>query len=303
MPVSRIKIHPEGPEFSRIAQGLWRITEWDMPLVELKRFINSCLELGLTTFDQADIYGDYQAETVFGQVLRDQPQWREKMEIVTKCGIKLVSNNRPGHQIKSYDTSADHIRQSVDRSLQNMNTDYIDLLLIHRPDPFMDPDDTARGLSDVVASGKVRCVGVSNFLPHQYELLASRLDIPLVTNQIEFSVFQLDPLLDGTVVHSQKRGFSPMAWSPFGGGQVFTGGGQKGVSLRPTLTRIGQELGDYNLGQVALAWILAHPVKFVPILGSGQINRIHTFIQAEKIDLPREVWFGIYQAALGREVP
>lgn len=303
MPVSQIKLTGNGPSFSRITQGMWRLKEWNYSADELLSFINSCIELGITTFDNADIYGDYTCEALFGNALKLDSRIRDKIQIVTKCGIKLRSQNRQEHKIKSYDTSRSHIIKSVDNSLKMMNTDYIDLLLIHRPDFFMNADETAGAFSQLKNEGKVLHFGVSNFLPHQFDLLSSRLDFQLVTNQIEASVINLEMFENGTVDHMQKLRVPPMAWSPFGGGRLFSEDTGQMKRLNNTLQNIAGEFDNASADAIALAWLLNHPVNFIPILGTGKIDRIKNAVSAEKIKLTAEQWYMIWSASKGFEVP
>lgn len=303
MIVSRTHLYPNGPTVSRLAVGFWRLAQWGMNPAERLTLVEHCLDAGLTTFDHADIYGGYTCEALFGEALTLNPALRHKMELVTKCGIKLVSEKRPNHSFHCYDTSKEHIITSVENSLRALRTDYIDLLLIHRPDPFMDADDTAAGLTAVIQSGKVLNIGVSNFTPSQFDLLASRLSFPLATNQIELSVLYMTPLHDGTLDHCQKLRVAPMAWSPFGGGRLFTAQDEQAAQVRHMLTQIGQELGGATVDQVALAWLLAHPAHIIPVLGSGNWERIQQTITAESLPLSREQWFRIWTASAGHEVP
>ena len=213
MPVSRIQLSPDGPSFSRFVMGYWRLMDWGLSTNALVDFIQAGIELGITTVDHADIYGSYRVEARFGEALARAPDVREQIEIVTKCGIALVDPERPHHCIKHYDTSAAHIQASVERSLRNLHTDYVDLLLIHRPDPLMDADQVAEAFVTLQAAGKVRHFGVSNFSPRQLELLQSRLPFPLVTNQLELSPYNLAPLWNGALDQCQQRRIAPMAWS------------------------------------------------------------------------------------------
>lgn len=300
---NRIKISSEGPEFSRMAHGLWRLKDWNKSPAEIEEMINACLQLGITTFDHADIYGDYNCESLFGDALAQSSVRREDIELVTKCGIKLVSKNRPEISIKHYDTSASHIIDSVESSLKNLRTDYIDLLLIHRPDPLMNAGEVSEAFSRLKKSGKVLHFGVSNFLQSQFELLVSRMDVPLVTNQIEFSVLNMEMQDNGVLDMCQRMKISPMAWSPLGGGRLFGENTERIVRLRNALQDIGDELGDFSIDQVALAWILNHPARFVVVLGTGNIDRIRKAVEAEEIKLTREQWFFIWNASLGHEVP
>lgn len=301
--VPRIALSKHGPDVSRIVHGLWRLAEWNKSKREVLDLIHNCLQQGITTFDHADIYGDYTCEGQFGSALADAGIDRSTIQLVTKCGIKLISANRPQHKMKCYDTSCSHIMASVENSLRCLHTDYIDLLLIHRPDPLVDPREVNEAFLRLRQSGKVHSFGVSNFLPSQFELLASKLDVPLVTNQIEYSVMNLDAHADGSIDLCQKLEICPMAWSPLGGGRLFRDDSARGRRVRETLTRIGRDLGGASIEQVAIAWILRHPVKFVPVLGTGNVDRIKKAVQAMEIELSSDQWFEIRRDSLGQDVP
>lgn len=303
MTISRIKLAPKGPEVSRLVFGVMRLAEWQLSRVELLAFIKTLLEMGLTTFDHADIYGDYTCEQLFGEAVGNSSSLREKTELVTKCNIKLVSPNRPEHTIKHYDTSRAHIIASAERSLKNLRTDYLDVLLIHRPDPLMNPDEMAEAFTRLREAGKVLYFGVSNFSPAQFDLLQSRLDFPLVTNQIELSVMQLKALHDGTVDQCLQRRISPMAWSSLGGARLFTGDSEQAVRLRTALAEVGQAHGGASIDQVALAWLLRHPANIAPILGTGNLRRVKSAAQSESLTLSREQWFAVWRASTGGDVP
>lgn len=303
MTVSQINMSPGGPQLSRLALGLWRLDSWDLSDAGLLDLILASLDQGITTFDHADLYGGYTCEGLFGRALALNPSLRQKMQIVTKCGIKLVSDNRPRHTIKHYDTGRDHILASVENSLRELRTDRIDLLLIHRPDPLMDASEVAEAFATLRQAGKVLHFGVSNFTPWQFDLLASRLDFPLVTNQVELSVLNMDVLHDGTVDQCQRLGISPMAWSPLGGGRLFHNEDERAIRVRQALEAVGEQLGGASMDQVALAWILAHPARIVPVLGTGKIHRVQSAAQAANHHLSREQWFAIWRASMDRDVP
>ncbi|SNY36591.1 Predicted oxidoreductase [Orenia metallireducens] len=300
--MQRIKLS-DTLEISRVVHGHWRLADWDMSKEEIIELVEECLELGITTFDHADIYGNYTCEAIFGEALSLKPKLRDEIELVTKCGIKLISENCPEHKIKSYDTSKEHIRKSVENSLRNFKTDYIDLLLIHRPDPFMDADQVAEVFTELKEEGKVLNFGVSNFKAHQFSLLSSRLDFPLLTNQIELSVMELENIEDGTLDYCQEKRVAPMAWSPMAGGRVFTSQDEKAIRVRETLEQIAKEVNAKSIDQVMYAWLLEHPAKIIPIVGSGKIKRIKSAVAAMEIELSREQWFEILQSSMGHEVP
>lgn len=291
----------DGPalSLSRIVAGMWRMTEWDMPVQGRISFIEECLALGVTSFDHADIYGNYGVEALFGEALRAQPSLRARMEIVSKCGIKLVSPARPDHTIQHYDTSREHILASVDNSLRQLNTDYLDLLLIHRPDPLMDFDEVADAFTRLQAAGKVRHVGVSNFTRHQFESLNRR--VALATNQVEFSPLCTAPMFDETFDGLQDLGIAPMVWSPLGGGRLFTADDAQAVRLRATIQEVADRLGQ-SFVSVVFAWIMALPSRPMPLTGSGQIASIAAAVAATHFTLDRSDWFAILRAARGHEV-
>ncbi len=289
--------------FSEIAAGFWRLRDWNMSQKQLTGFVIQCLEMGITTFDHADIYGLYSCEEIFGKAMAGQSSLRGRMQLLSKCGIKLVSEKNPGLRTKIYDTGSDHIIRSVENSLRALHTDYLDALLIHRPDPLMDPGDTAEAFALLRDSGKVLHFGVSNFLPSQFGLLQSFVDFPLITNQVEISVMKLDAFSDGVLDQCRQYGIKPMAWSPLAGGALFHSQEPQAQRLRASLEAIGSELGNYSIEQVALAWLLHHPSGIIPVLGTGNIERVKQSAEAGKIKLTREQWFSIWMASTGAELP
>jgi predicted oxidoreductase len=301
--MKRIKMTSDGFSFSAIAQGFWRLVHWGKTYSELERFVRELLDLGVTTFDHADIYGGYTCEEKFGEVLRKNPELRKGMEIVTKCGIRLVSPQRPENKFHFYDTTRGHIIKSVENSLRALNTDFIDVLLIHRPDPIMNADETADAFVELKNSGKVRYFGVSNFHRNQFELLQSRLPFPLVTNQIEFSPINMSHQDNGDLDFLQKERVILMAWSPFAGGRIFTEKSEQAERLRKELSLIATEMDVKGIEKIILAWILKHPANLIPILGSGKIEHVRSAVEAVEINLTREQWFRIWTASKGHEVP
>ncbi|MBY5975417.1 aldo/keto reductase [Phaeobacter italicus] len=296
--MERIEIAP-GLSLSRLVYGMWRLgADSDTSTAHVEAKINACLEQGITTFDQADIYGGYAAEGILGQAIKANPALRAQMEIVTKCDIVAPMGRYADKRVKYYDTSRAHILSSVDTSLQEMAVDHIDLLLIHRPDPLMDHRETGAALDEVVASGKVRAVGVSNFRPWDWELLQSAMKTPLATNQIEISLSEIRPFTNGDLAFHQRQDHPLMAWSPLGGGGLMTSSG--GVADR--LDAIASRQG-VDRAAVAIAFLLRHPAHILPVLGTNNLDRIKRASDALKVDLDRETWFSLYEAALGQEVP
>jgi len=282
--------------------GTMRLGTWGSKLSTqaYEEFIEGCLELDLIDFDHADIYGDHTTEEDFGKVFKNQPNLREKLRITTKCGIKMVAANRPDHRIKSYDLSKSYIIASVERSLQNLHTDYIDVLLLHRPDYLLDPSDIAEAFAQLKKDGKVHSFGVSNFTPSQFDLLNSAT--PLVTNQIEVSLLHRNAFEDGTLDQCVKTGTIPAAWSPLGGGQLFQNSDDQQIQ---TIRKVLSELSEkYQLAadQLLYAWLKKHPAGIIPVLGTSKLERIKKAHEAIHADITREEWYMLWQAAIGTEV-
>ncbi|WP_024872730.1 aldo/keto reductase [Tolumonas lignilytica] len=300
--ISRVEAAPNGFQLSEFIQGYWRLADWQMSPVQRLDFLKQHLELGITSIDHADIYGNYSCEQLFGEALALEPALRQQLEIVSKCDIKLLSDKYPQRTVKHYDTSAAHIVASVEASLTHLGTDYLDLLLIHRPDPLMNADEVAEAFTRLQASGKVRHFGVSNFTPYQFDLLQSRLDFSLVTNQVEVNPINLFALHDGTLDQMQMKRIRPMIWSALGGGAIFTSQTEQAHRLRTVLSNISEELGGAGLDQVIYAWLLKLPCQPLPIIGSGNIDRVRAAVAAKELSLTREQWFQIWEASQGHEV-
>ncbi|WP_170007227.1 aldo/keto reductase [Bacillus fonticola] len=293
----------ENISFSSVIQGYWRILDWKQSPSETLRFLHEGLERGITTTDHADIYGNYEAEAAFGAALAQEPSIREKIEIVTKCGIELVSKNRPENTIHAYNTTKEHVITSAERSLKNFNTDYIDVLLIHRPDPFMDPGDIADAFDLLHKEGKVRAFGVSNHRPHELSLIQSRCNVPIVTNQIEVSPLALHHFEDGAIHKGQQDRMPMMIWSPLSGGRLFSDDTTQAVRVREVLEGIAKREGYGGVDEAAYAWLAAHPASFCPIVGSGKIKRVERAITAMEKPMSRGDWFAVFQASMGHDIP
>lgn len=297
--MNRVKLNDD-LSLSRIVYGMWRLGDDDDTSPDhVRAKIEACVDQGVTTMDQADIYGGYMAEEIMGKAMT--PALRDRIEIVTKCDIVAPAGRHSGARIKHYDTSAAHIEESVDASLKLMGIERIDLLLIHRPDPLMDAHDTGAALDAAVASGKVRAVGVSNFKRHDWTLLQSAMKTPLVANQIEMSLGHTAPFTNGDLAFTQEFGAAPMAWSPLGGGSLMTG--KEGhSSLRTALADFAKREG-VDMAAVAVAWLLAHPAGILPVMGTNTLARIRTLGDATKVTMSRQDWFDLYTHAIGHEVP
>jgi predicted oxidoreductase len=272
--MQHLGIHPSGPVFSRIITGAWR---WQsLSTKEIENLIQTSIDCGITTFDHADIYGDHTVEGLFGQAM--PAGIRQKIQLVSKCGIKFPSSH--------------HIIWSAENSLQKLRTDYLDLLLIHRPDPLLDPTEVAEAFIKLRDAGKVLHVGVSNFTPAQISMLQKSLPFPLVTNQIEISLSKTDSFFNGDLDFLMTNQVSPMAWSPLGGGNLVN----KQLGNKINLPKASE-------AQIWLAWLLNHPANIFPVIGTSKPERIVEAANALTVKLDRQQWFALLQEARGYEVP
>lgn len=287
------------PVFSPMIQGYWRMAEWGMNTQQQLSFVKQHLELGITTVDHAPVYGpDSVCERMFGQVLALDSSLRDQIEIVSKCGIYRGEDPQVNH----YNSGKAAIVESVDQSLTRLNTDHLDVLLLHRPDLLMDADEAAEAFAQLKAAGKVKHFGVSNFTPAQFALLQSRVEQPLITNQVEINPVNLQMTEDGTLDQLQQHRVQPMAWSCLAGGRIFSEESEQMDRIRHTLTEVAQEIGASSIDQVILAWVLRLPSNPIPILGSGNIERVHAAVGALELSLTNEQWYRIWVASKGHGV-
>lgn len=301
--VNQVTMVAQQLQFSELVQGYWRLAEWGMTTQQRLAFLEQHLELGITTIDHADIYGGYQCETLFGEALALKPSLRQQLQIVTKCDINLCNTKYPQRRINHYDTSKLHITESVNNSLANLQIENIDLLLIHRPDVLMDADEVAAAFAELKQQGKVNNFGVSNFAPAQFDLLQSRLDQPLVTNQVEINPLNFEVAHDGTLDQLQMKRIRPMAWSCLAGGDIFNGSSEQHIRVRATLTEIAAEIGADSIDQVIYAWIRCLPSHPIAIMGSGNIERVRSAVAALNFSLSREQFYRVWVASKGHGVP
>lgn len=290
-------------QFSPLIIGTMRLGVWGEKLSskDLERFIDECLALGLKDFDHADIYGHYTTESDFGKVLRRRKDLKQQVQITTKCSIKLVCKERAQHKIQSYNSTAEHIIDSAEHSLKELDIEAIDLLLLHRPDYLMNPHEIAKAFEQLKQAGKVKHFGVSNYTASQFDLLNSFT--PLATNQIEISILHRNAFEDGTLDQCYKRGIPPTAWSPLAGGKIFA---KSTDPIILAVQKVAKELADkYQVGmdQILLAWINKHPSGIISVLGTSKINRVKDSLKALSVRLTHEEWYELWEAAAGEPVP
>lgn len=298
--VPQINFPKHNLSISRLVYGIWRLHEDKLGFGEdhIYEKINFCLGLGIDTFDHADIYGDFENEERFGNVLKKHPDIKQKIKIITKCGIQVPGAKFP---TKHYNTSKEHIRYSVERSLRKLQVECLDVVLIHRPDPLMDPSEMAEVFESLIQEGKVKHFGVSNFTTSQFQMVQSQYKRPLFTNQVEFHLFRTEPMFDGTFDQMIEVGIHPMIWSPTAGGTLFT---PKTDLESKTLTKLQEIAKKYgaSVDQILYSWFLNHPAGIVPILGTNDSKRIESAANCFSYPLTRVEWFTLLEVARGREV-
>ncbi len=301
--MKRIKLAPNCPEISRMVYGTWRLLDTKPTPQEINRRLQACLDLGITTIDTAEIYGLYEVEQLLGSALALSPGLRNKFEFVTKAGIYVPCSFHPERRTAHYNATGPRLLKSLEKSLRLLGTDHVELLLVHRPDWLTRADDTAAGLNELLRTGKIRAAGVSNYSASQFDLLNSRMEQPLVTNQIEFSLLHPEPINDGTLHQCEKLGVLPMAWSLLAGGQIFDPSNPAAPRLAAAAKNMSSRYDGATLEQLAYAWILAHPSRPLPIIGTNKLERLHSAAQADAIVLEREDWYALWEAAQGRRIP
>jgi predicted oxidoreductase len=273
---------------------------WQQTTEQRLAWIESCLELGITSMDHADIYGGYEVQKLFGQALALKPSLRSQLQIVSKAGISLLSEKFPQRRVKHYDSSGAHLIASAEQSLRDLRTDYLDVLLIHRPDPLSDWQEIAHAFEQLRASGKVLAFGVSNFSAEQFSALAAH--IPLITNQIEFSPLQTDALHDGTLLQAQRLQARPMIWSPLAGGALLKPSSERSTRVYAALEDVAKEL-ETSVATAAYAWVLRHPSTPLVVTGTQHPQRLAEAVNATTLVLSREQWTHVWEASMGHPVP
>jgi predicted oxidoreductase len=275
----------------------WGVWDKNLSTSEMESTLAICLENKITTFDHADIYGSYTTEAAFGKAFASSQINRESVQFISKCGIKQVSENRPT-LLKHYDYSKEYIIWSVENSLKKLQTDYLDVLLLHRPSPLMQADEIAEAVTQLKAEGKIIDFGVSNFTASQTELIRQKTAISY--NQIQFSATNFEPMLDGSLDYMQINSIQPLSWNPLG--TVFRADNEQTRRLKKLLASL---VSKYHFGAdtLLLAWILQHPAQIIPVAGTVNVARIQQLIKATELELEKEDWFAIWTESRGNDVP
>lgn len=286
-------------KFSRVISGTmtWGIWGKEMNKSQMSSLVNHCVDIGISSFDMADIYGGYTTEAHFGDAFAESGVRREDVQFISKCGIQYICDARP-IKVKHYDYSKDYIISSVEASLKHLKTDFLDLFLLHRPSPLMEPNEVMEAVAKLAQEGKIRDFGVSNFTPSQMDLISS--EVPIKVNQIEFSLTNHNAMHDGTLDYMMLNDITPMAWSPLG--SVFR---EDTEQTRRIHKQLGELMDKYQADedQLLLSWSMRHPAGIYPVVGTTNKARLEKAIQASEIQLELEDWFLILVAGQGHKVP
>ena len=283
--------------------GTWRMLDGAHSSQDINRRLNRCVELGITAIDTAEIYGGYAVEAALGDAMALSPGLHEKLRVITKSGIYVPNSKNPERTVGFYDASATQLKKSVEASLRLLGRDRIDLFLIHRPDWFSSIDDTAAGLNQLIRDGKIQHAGVSNYTSTQFAALNSRMDTGLLTNQVEFHLLKMEPIIDGTFDLCLQHRLRPMAWSPLAGGKLFDTNNPASVRLASVANSMSDKYGGATLEQLAYAWVMGHPSRPIAVIGTNKLERIESAVRAASLTLEREDWYALWVAAQGRNIP
>lgn len=295
--MEKIYLSDAGPKVSPAIYGFWRwSTEVDNTTATMEKIVNLCLKLGINTFDHADVYGSWKSEEVFGKVLAQKSFKREDIVLFTKCGLNIPNPGNPDIRIKHYNTSKEHILQSVDNSLRKLKTDYIDIFLLDHLDPISNLEETALQLDQLKSAGKIKNIGVANFTVFQHQLLASYLRTPIVTNHIELNLLNTAALDNGQLDYIKQKYMRPLVSAPLAGGRIETGTDKLAIRVHQKLEDIGKKYGA-NVESTAVAWLIK--LGALPIIGTTNEQRIRNIVNAFSIDLDRQDWYELYAASKG----
>ena len=292
--MEKIYLSDVGPKVSPVIYGFYRWDEEENTQASMERIVRLCLELGINTFDHADIYGDYRCEELFGSLIANKLIKREDIILFTKCGLRVPHPSQPSLRIEHVDTSKEHILRSVDNSLKKLRTDYIDIFLLNGFDPIANLEETAIVLRQLKEKGKIKNIGIANFSVFQHQLLASYLQLPIVTNHIELNLLNTTALDNGQIDYIKQRYMRPLASSPLAAGRIADGEDLLATNLRAKLAEVSARY-DADIESVAVAWI--YKLGALPLIGTTDEARIRNIVKASGIELEREDWWQLYEAS------
>ncbi len=289
--MEKIFVSDSGPKVSQAVYGFYRWDEKNTSLKNMERIVHLCLELGINTFDHADSYGSYICESLFGNVIKAGAVKREDIVLFTKCGLRIPHPSHPDVRILHYDTSSQHIKNSVDQSLKNLKTDYIDIFLLDHLDPTSNIEETALTLEQLKSSGKVRNIGVVNFSVFQHQLLSSLLRIPIVTNHIDLNLLNTSALTNGQLDYIKQQYMRPLATAPLAEGRIADGKDEQAVRVRKKLHELSAKYGK-DIESLAVAWLSR--INAIPLIGTMNEQRIRNIAASFDIELDKQDWYELY---------
>lgn len=292
--MEKIYLSDVGPKVSQAIYGFYRWNGVENPSQTMERIVNLCLELGINTFDHADIYGDYKCEELFGDLLSKKSFKREDIVLFTKCGVRVPHSSQPGVRVRHYDTSREHILQSLDNSLRKLKTDYIDIFLLNHFDPTSNMEEAAITLQRLKETGKVKNIGIANFSVFQHQQFSSYLKIPIVTNHIELNLLNTSALDNGQIDYIKQKFMRPLASAPLAEGRIAHGKDPQAVRLRYKLNEISIKYG-VDIESIAVAWIVKLGAQ--PLIGTTNDQRIRNIVNAFNIDLDKQDWYELYNVS------
>lgn len=292
--MEKIYLSDAGPKVSPVIYGFYR---WDQEYdirKSMDRVVHTCLNLGINTFDHADIYGDYQCEELFGNLIANKSVKRENIILFTKCGLRIPHTTQPGIRVTHVDTSKEHVLKSIDNSLRKLRTDYIDIFLLNGFDPIANLEETANTLKQLKEKGKIKNIGIVNFSVFQHQLLASYLKLPIVTNHIELNLLNTSALDNGQIDYIKQRYMRPLASSPLAAGRIADGEDFAATKLRRKLFELSKKY-NADIESIAVAWIFK--LGALPLIGTTDESRIKKITDAVTIELEREDWYQLYEVS------
>ena len=293
--MDKIYLSDSGPKVSPAVYGFYRWNdEISNTVKSMEEIINLCLELGINTFDHADIYGSYRCEEIFGKVMAKKSFKREDIVLFTKCGFRFPDASQPGVRVKHYDTSSEHIIRSVDNSLQKLKTDYIDIFLLNHFDPIANIEETAYTLRHLRESGKIKNIGIANFTVFQHQLLAAHLNIPIVTNHVELNILNTSAITNGQIDYIKQKYMRPLASSPLAAGRIAIGVDDVAVRVRKKLVELSAKY-NADIESIAVAWIVK--LGALPLIGTTSEKRIRNIVNAFDVELDNQDWYELYNAS------
>jgi predicted oxidoreductase len=292
--MEKIYLSDVGPKVSPAIYGFYRWNEVENRSTMMEKIVNLCLELGINTFDHADIYGEYQCEELFGNLLKQKAFKREEIVLFTKCGVRVPHSSHPEVKVKHYDTSREHILESVENSLRRLQTDYIDIFLLNHFDPICNLEETAITLQRLKESGKIKNIGITNFSVFQHQQFASYLKTPIVTNHIELNLLNTSALDNGQIDYIKQKFMRPLALAPLAEGLIANGTDKQAVRVRYKLNEISTKYG-VDIESIAVAWLLK--LEAQPLIGTTNEQRIRNIVASFQIDLSKQDWYELYNVS------